>query len=515
MRIAIVSDLHANLTAWQTVLADLADLKAEQIICLGDVVGYGPHPVELLESVYSVVNVTLMGNHDAAVCGRLPTDTFTPRAAAAVARHRELLAPAALEWLAQLPLTHEGPGFRCAHSEFSQPAVFRYVVAPEDALPSWSATPEQLLFVGHSHLPGIYVIGESGVPHFVEPFDFELEAGKRYLINPGSVGYPRVGDRRSSYCIYDDVSRSILFRQLPFDTAAYRTAMHGVGLDDDPWVQQKAAQQHLPALRESPKFGKIQPAAPRDARAADAAPAAVAAPAAAGAPSPTAPPPPSRRGSLLAWGALIVGALLASGLAAFRAGRTHGPPQLALSVPPYDPPSLAAYPLVPPDKNLLPLLPPALDGGGRLEGWRYAFEDRSRQTFSTGLRDGKTTLRIINAAACKAQVESPLINLAGTGLHAVRLRGRVRKPEPFSGTVFYQVVLYTTTPDGMPRQVAVKPFEMRSAKRKLSTPGAERDVAIDLGRQITHLRLRIEADFAGTLEIEQPFLTADRKEDRP
>jgi hypothetical protein len=102
MRIAIVSDLHANLTAWQTVLADLADLKAEQIICLGDVVGYGPHPVELLESVYSVVNVTLMGNHDAAVCGRLPTDTFTPRAAAAVARHRELLAPAALEWLAQL-----------------------------------------------------------------------------------------------------------------------------------------------------------------------------------------------------------------------------------------------------------------------------------------------------------------------------------------------------------------------------------------------------------------------------
>ncbi len=512
MRIAIVSDLHANLTAWQTVLTDLADLKVEQIICLGDVMGYGPHPVELLESVYSVVHVTLMGNHDAAVCGRLPTDTFSPRAASAVARHRELLTPAAMDWLAQLPLTYEGPGFRCAHSEFSEPAVFRYVVAPEEALPSWRATPEQVLFVGHSHLPGIYVIGESGVPHFVQPFDFELEAGKRYLINPGSVGYPRVGDRRSSYCIYDDASGSILFRQLPFDTASYLSAIHGAGLDDDPWVQQKAEQQHLPALRECPKFGKARPAAtnvPVKAQTVDAVPSPVA-------DQPPLPPPSlSRRGSLFAWCALLAGAVLVSGLAAFRAGRTSGQPQLALSVPSYDPPPLTAYPLVPPDKNLLPILPPSLNDGGRLEGWRYAFEDRSRQTFSAGLRDGKTTLRIINTAACKARVESPLIDLAGTGLRTLRMRGRIRKPDPFSGTVFYQIVMYTATPDSTPRQVAVKPFEMRSAKRKLSTPGADRDVSIELGKPVTHLRFRIEADFTGTLEIEQPFLTADRKEGRP
>ncbi|HRR33859.1 MAG TPA: metallophosphoesterase family protein [Kiritimatiellia bacterium] len=508
MRIAIVSDLHANLTAWKTVLADLADLKAEQIICLGDVVGYGPHPVEVLESVYSVVNVTLMGNHDAAVCGRLSTENFSPRAATAVARHRELLTATALEWLARLPLTYEGDGFRCVHSEFSEPEAFRYVVAPEDALPSWRATPEQLLFVGHSHLPGIYVIGESGVPHFVEPFDFELEEGKRYLINPGSVGYPRVGNRRSSYCIYDDAARAILFRQLPFDTATYLAAMHGTGLDDDPWVQQKAAQQHVPTLRDAPKFGKIQPrtAAPSDQRT-DVTPAAGAARASS--------PSPRRRGRLFALVTLIAGAVLIFGLVAFRAGRANSPPPLAISVPSYDPPALAAFPLAPPDKNLLPPLPPTLDENGRLGSWRYSFEDRSRQTFSTGLRDGKTTLRIINTSACKAQVESPLINLAGTGLRKIRLRGRIRKPDPFSGTVFYQVVLYTTTPDDKLSQVAIKPFEMRTARRKLSTPGAERDVAIDLGRQITHLRFRIEADFKGTLEIEQPSLIADLKESRP
>ena len=507
MRIAIVSDLHANLTAWRIVLADLADMKAEQIICLGDVMGYGPHPVELLESVYSVVNVTLMGNHDAAVCGRLSTATFSPRAKTAVARHRELLTPTALEWLAQLPLTYEGSDFRCTHGEFAKPAEFRYVVAPEDALPSWRATSEQLLFVGHSHRPGIYVIGESGVPHFVEPFDFELEEGKRYLINPGSVGYPRVGDRRSSYCIYDDESRAIFFRQLPFDTASYRAAMHGIGMDDDPWMQQKAEQQHVPVLRDTPKFGKDQPqpATPHDTQTTDVRPAVVVR---------AILPFLSRHTRLLAAGTLIAGTALIAGLIAFSIGRTSSQPQLAISVPAYDPPPLAAYPLVPRDKNLLPLLPPALDDNGRLQGWRYTFEDRSKQTFRTGLRDGKTTLLIINSSACKVRVESPLINLAGTDLHAVRMRGRIRKPEPFSGTVFYQVVLYTTAPDGSQHQVNMEPFEMRSTKRKLSPPGAERNVSIKLSKRITHLRFRIEANFTGTLEIEQPFLTADSKQQK-
>jgi len=499
MRYAIVSDLHANLAAWQTVLTDIADLKADKIICLGDVTGYGPNPVEVLESVYRVVNVTLLGNHDAAVCGKLSTDTFSPRAATAVARHREQLAPAALAWLGQLPLTHDEPSFRCAHGDFSDPAAFRYIVDPEDARPSWQATTEQLLFVGHSHLPGIYVIGDSGVPHFVNPCDFELEAGKRYIINPGSVGYPRVGDCRSSYCLFDDAARSITFRQLPFDSAGYRQAMQGAGLDDDPWVQQKELQQHLPSLRESPGFAKAvapKPAPP---------PAPVA--------GAKAPAPQSRRNGM-ALLALAAGVALTAGVAAFRAGRTAAPPTLAIAVPEFDLPSLAAYPLTPPDKNLLPALPAALNPDGRLEGWRYAFENRGKQTFSTGLRDGAITLCIRNEGSHKALLESPLINLAGTGLAAVRLRGRIRKPELFAGTVFYQIVTYVAGPDGSPVPRKTEPFEMRTAKRKVSTPSADRDVSIPLTRQITHVRFRIEADFEGTLEIEQPQLTGDAKRTR-
>ena len=505
MRYAVVSDLHANMAAWQTVLTDIADLKADKIICLGDVVGYGPNPVEVLESVYRVVGVTVLGNHDAAVCGRLSTDIFSTRAATAAARHRELLTPAALEWLARLPLTHEEDGFRCVHSEFSNPAAFSYVLEPEDALPSWQVAREQLLFVGHSHLPGIYVIGESGVPHFVAPCDFTLEDGKRYLVNPGSVGYPREGDRRSSYCIYDTDTRAILFRQLPFDSAAYRKAMHGAGLDDDPWVRQKEEQQHLPALRDTPSFGKAKPE-----------------------PLPTPPPQPQqqsasafakpKRGSkrLIALAALVaVGFALTAGVMAFHAGRTAAEPAFAVSVPPFDLSPLAAYPLVPPDKNLLPPIPPSLNPDGRLEGWRYAFEDRGRQRFRTGLRDAATTLCIEHDARCKAQLESPLINLAGTNLRSVRLRGRLRRPGAFDGTVIYQIAIYGTAPDGTPVQQSVHPFEMRNAKRKLSTPGAERDVSIKLSKQTTHVRFRVEADFEGLIEIEQPQLVAERKEARP
>jgi len=498
MLYAIVSDIHANLTAWKAVLTDISDVKADRIICLGDVTGYGPCPVEVLESVYRVVQDTLMGNHDAAVCGRLNPDTFSPRAKIAVLRHRELISQAGMNWLKALPLTLSFPGFRCTHGDFVTPGSFRYIIDPEEAIPSWNATQEQLLFVGHSHLAGIYVIGASGVPHFVPPCDFELETGKRYIVNPGSVGYPRVGNCRCTYCLFDDEAKTIKFRQLPFDSDGYRKALKEAGLGDDPWLQSNETQRHVPWLRERLSFAKAPTAA--DLHAQDL--------------REHARLNPRRRKNrtpLHALLALALCAALAAGGYAVHAQRVATPSALAVTVPDFDLPSLTAYPLTPPDKNLLPVLPASLNSDGRMEGWRYAFENRTKQHFSTELRDGALLLCIRNAGPCKAQLDSPLINLAGTQLKALRLQGHVRKSDTFSGTVFYQLIAYTTERDGSLALGSTQSFEVRAIKRKASAQNVSLNRKVDLGKNVSHVRFRIEAAFDGTLEIGQPQLTGETR----
>ena len=274
MRYAILSDIHANAAALQSVLTDAADMHAERIICLGDVLGYGPEPVEALELTYRRAHVCLAGNHDDAVSGRYPVEEFTEIAAAAVKRHRAALAQKAIDWLRHLPHTCEfasadggsaDGAFACSHGEFYDPKHFDYILEPADAMPSWRERTEQLLFVGHTHKPGIFVLGESGVPHALEPMDFTLQPGKRYVVNVGSVGYPRSGACRSFYCIYDDRSRAVFFRSLPFDLEGYRAKMNGQGVDEAPWIKVRARERKPAEIRGMEKFAAPSPARPKRA----------------------------------------------------------------------------------------------------------------------------------------------------------------------------------------------------------------------------------------------------------
>ena len=231
MRYAIVSDIHANLQAWKVVLLDIGSSHVDRIICLGDTVGYGPNPAEVLESLYKHAHHVVLGNHDAAVCGKLNEDLFNDAAAGIVRWTRAQLNPDAMEFLKSLPLTLNGDGFRCSHGDFSAPGAFRYVIDPDDATPSWDAVDEPLLFVGHSHEPGIFVRGASGTPHRVPPQDFTLEPGKRFLVNVGSAGQPRDGDARACYCIYDTDEQSVFWRRIPFDLDDYRRNLEAAGID--------------------------------------------------------------------------------------------------------------------------------------------------------------------------------------------------------------------------------------------------------------------------------------------
>jgi diadenosine tetraphosphatase ApaH/serine/threonine PP2A family protein phosphatase len=232
MRYAIVSDLHGNLQAWRAVLRDIAGAGAgaDRILCLGDVVGYGPNPAEVMESVYAEAHRIVLGNHDAALCGRMDTSRFNDEARQILDWTRSRVSADAVKLAATWPLQLQGRGFRCAHATFDAPARFGYVEEAEDAAASWAAVPDPLLFVGHTHRPAVFVLGASGTPHLIEAQDFVVEPGKRFLVNVGSVGQPRDGDPRASYAIHDSESGAVFFRRVPFDLDACRAAIEAAGL---------------------------------------------------------------------------------------------------------------------------------------------------------------------------------------------------------------------------------------------------------------------------------------------
>ena len=215
---AIISDVHANAIALSAVLEDARRCGAKKLLCLGDVVGYGPEPESTVSTIRARAAFTLAGNHDDAVSGRLDASDFIDLAADAVSRHREALSEENLAWLKSLPYTYNGKSFLCAHGDFTSPRTFEYVSDEQEAAANFAATKAQLMFVGHSHVPGIFLTGASGKVYSLPPTDFTLEDGKRYIVNPGSVGYPRTNGNvcESTYVLYDDAEKTVSFRRLPF-----------------------------------------------------------------------------------------------------------------------------------------------------------------------------------------------------------------------------------------------------------------------------------------------------------
>lgn len=234
MRYAIVSDLHANMQAWNSVHEDIQDNKVDRIICLGDIVGYGPNPAQILKEIRNKVDAVILGNHDAALCGKLDSTLFNDDAQRMLEWTRKQLTDEDIKYISSFPLTLIGDGFLCAHGEFSEPGNFDYASEPDEVMRSWKANEATLLFAGHTHVPGIFVLGSSGIPRAVGPQDFTIDAGKRYFVNVGSVGQPRNNDLRACYCIYDTESKSLYWRRIAFNVEAYRQALRATGLQLDP-----------------------------------------------------------------------------------------------------------------------------------------------------------------------------------------------------------------------------------------------------------------------------------------
>ena len=269
MRYAIFSDVHANRQAWEAVLVDIAQQGADTLVCLGDVVGYGPKPLEVLAGVRAVTANFVLGNHDAAACARLDPSIFNDRARVVIEWTREQLDNDALQFLGQVPLQMNGPDVYFVHAEIVQPGEFGYVEGVSSAKANLEAMVESLGFIGHTHLPLAYSMPKrGGTVTQLPPKDFQLERGQRYLVNVGSVGEPRTTDVRASYVIYDDATRTVFFRKVAFDVESYKEDLQQAGLEILPYFVQvvdagKAADAPRPAaapqlaLAHLPKVGEV------------------------------------------------------------------------------------------------------------------------------------------------------------------------------------------------------------------------------------------------------------------
>ena len=145
MRYAIVTDIHANWQSWSAVLSDIRKRGVDSILCLGDVVGYGPSPVKVLESAYENCDGFILGNHDAVIGNRLDSDLFNDHAKQIIDWTQSQMSDEAIDLFANMPLRMEGPGFECAHAELAVPGRFSYIYQTEDSLESFSSS------LKHSH----------------------------------------------------------------------------------------------------------------------------------------------------------------------------------------------------------------------------------------------------------------------------------------------------------------------------------------------------------------------------
>ena len=153
MRYAVFSDVHANLIAWNAVRDDIGQREVDVLVCLGDLVGYGPRPMEVLAGIQAATPNILMGNHDAAAVGALDSSIFNDRARHSTEWTAQTLTEEARAFLADLPLAMESEGILFVHAEVCQPERFDYINDPIEAMTNFLGGEHRITFIGHTHYP--------------------------------------------------------------------------------------------------------------------------------------------------------------------------------------------------------------------------------------------------------------------------------------------------------------------------------------------------------------------------
>lgn len=215
MLVSIISDIHGNLEALKRAIEITEDLRCDKVVCLGDIVGYGPNPNECVNVIRSASNHVVMGNHDNAVIDTKAIEKFNDIAKMAVSWTRDQLQPENVAYLAELPLSLMMDGILLVHSTPSEPESWHYVFDEEDAAEGFECMNTPVCFIGHTHIPAHFSTCQ-------EQVGLALDRDHKHIINVGSVGQPRDGDNRLSFGIFD--TEAWIYRPVRADYDVQTTA---------------------------------------------------------------------------------------------------------------------------------------------------------------------------------------------------------------------------------------------------------------------------------------------------
>lgn len=229
MRYGIFSDVHSNLPALEAVIAAFQKEAIDQYICIGDVVGYAANPKECIAKVKELNPILIAGNHDWACVDMIGTRDFNPIAQEAVDWTRLQLSVAEKDFLKSLELLIDDDEFTLVHGTLDNPEDFNYLSDRLDAQVNFELLSGRLCFIGHTHVPGIFIRQDNHV-EYIQKYPLQLSSGSKYIVNSGSVGQPRDRNPQASYCIFDSANQTIEIKRVDYDIKEAQRRIVAAGL---------------------------------------------------------------------------------------------------------------------------------------------------------------------------------------------------------------------------------------------------------------------------------------------
>ena len=225
MRIAIYSDVHSNLEAFEAVLRDIDRQKVDKKIFLGDIVGYGPNPNECVELLKDNADTMLGGNHDWAAVDKTDASYFNPYARESMLWTKDALTDENREFLKTLSASKVDEEFQLAHSTPFEPEQWHYIMNYQDAQDSYPYLEKDVCFIGHSHQPIIieFIDGANLMP--IRDMYKTLDKNRKYIINVGSVGQPRDSNPDACYLTIDTKTGDIQYRRVEYEVKRVQKKM--------------------------------------------------------------------------------------------------------------------------------------------------------------------------------------------------------------------------------------------------------------------------------------------------